>query len=363
MKKTLLVASLGTLSITAAYAGGMDRSGQPITALFEKGTYLELGAYTVKPNVSGSLMGSLHSGDVSKRFTQFGGAYKQDLSNDWSMAIIVDQPYGADLRYPSGTGYPLAGTTASVDSLEVSGILRYKINTPFSVYAGARNLTSKGKVHLPSATYSMKTDTQNDWGYLVGVAYEIPEIALRASLTYNSPIKIHFHNKEAITSNSLAAETPLDVTMPKSINFDFQTGITPTTLLMFSARWVEWKKTQITPQFYTTFVSPGDNLVDYSENTISYRLGIGQKLTDTLSGSLAVAYEKSSGNIVSNLSPTDGYKALIAGLKYQATPSTAIAAGISYSWIGDAKTSLSGNETKFDNNHATGLGLKVSHHF
>lgn len=363
MNKTLLfTTTVCSFISTAAFAGGLDRSGQSITPLFEKGTYVELNAYTVKPHVSGSL-GTSDSGNVTKRFTQFGGAYKQDLSNAVSMVIIVDQPYGADLSYPAGKTYPLSGTTASVDSLEVSGVLRYKINTPFSVYGGVRNLTSRGKVSLPSATYSMKTDTQNDWGYLMGASYEIPDIALRASLTYNSPIKIHFHNQEAITSNSLAAETPLDVNMPKSINFDFQTGITPTTLLMFSARWVEWKKTKITPQFYTTYISPGDNIVDYSENTISYRLGIGQKLTETLSGSLTLAYEKQSGDIVSNLSPTDGYKALIAGLKYQATQNTAIATGISYTWIGDAKTSLLGNEAHFDNNHAIGLGLQLSHYF
>jgi long-subunit fatty acid transport protein len=367
MNKSLILATLCTISTTKIYAGGMDLSRQSIAPLFEKGTYIELSAYTLDPEVSGKLTDSIQSGNVAKKSYFFGGAYKQDFSNSTSMAIIIDQPFGADIRYPSSSTYPLSRTSASVDTTAIKGIIRYKINTPFSVYGGLRNVTSSGEVTVnqPSNNllYTMKTDTQNDWGYLFGAAYEIPDIALRISLTYNSAIKVDFNCQENIVTSSFAKKTSFNVDMPKSLNFDFQTGITQSTLLMFAARWVEWEKTKITPELFTQFVNAGNNLVGYKENTITYSLGLGQKLTDTLTGLLAVAYEKPSGNVVSNLSPTDGYTSLTAGLKYQATQNTAITTGISYTWIGEAKTNLAGNEVTFEDNHSVNFGVKLSHHF
>lgn len=367
MNKPLTLITLCAISATEAYAGGMGRSGQSIAPLFETGTYMELSAYSFNPELSGELMGSLKSGNIAPKGYLFGGAYKQDLSSSTSMAIIIDQPFGANIRYPSSSTYPLSRTSAYVDTTAINGIIRYKINTPFSVYGGLRNVTSSGEVTVnqPSNNllYTMDNDTQNDWGYLFGAAYEIPEIALRASLTYNSAIKVKFKSQENIVNSSLARETSFNTDMPKSVNFDFQMGVSQSTLLMFSARWVEWKKTKITPQLFTQFVDVGNNLVDFKDNTITYSLGLGQKLTNKLTGSLSVAYEKPSEKVASNLSPTDGYTSLIAGLKYQATQNTAIATGVSYTWIGEAKTNLAGNEATFENNHSTNFGVKLSHHF
>lgn len=367
MKKTVILITLCVISSKEVYAGGMNLSGQSIAPLFEKGTYIELSAYTFDPEVSGKLTNSIQSGNVAKKGNFFGGAYKQDLSKSTSMSIIIDQPFGADIRYSADSTYPLSGTSATVETIAISGIIRYKIGTPFSVYGGLRNVTSSGEVTVnqPSNNllYTMKTDTQNDWGYLFGAAYEIPDIALRTSLTYNSDIKVNFNSQENIVSSSFARETSFNVNMPKSLNFDFQMGVSQSTLLMFSARWVEWKKTKITPQLFTQYVDTGSNLVDFKENTITYSLGLGQKLTNTLTGSIAIAYEKPSGNVASNLSPTDGYTSLIAGLKYQATQNTAIATGVSYTWIGEAKTNLAGNEATFENNHSVNFGVKLSHHF
>jgi hypothetical protein len=45
------------LGTTAAYAGGMDRSGQSITALFEEGTYAEISFGSVSPDVTGVGLG------------------------------------------------------------------------------------------------------------------------------------------------------------------------------------------------------------------------------------------------------------------------------------------------------------------
>ncbi|MEG3662426.1 OmpP1/FadL family transporter [Celeribacter halophilus] len=367
MKNTTLLAASLAVGATGAYAGGMDRSGQSISPLFEDGTYVELSFGSVSPDVSGTFFGA-SSGDMTPSYTQLSGAYKRDLSDQLSMALIIDQPYGADIDYPDGTGYALAGSNASVTTAAITALLRYKFNENFSVYGGVRNLTSHGEVELPAIGYSMETSTENDWGYVVGAAYEIPDIALRASLTYNSEIDIDFTADEDSALGASSSDMP--VTMPKSVNFNFQTGIAADTLLMFSARWAEWTETVIAPDDYASILtSLGEtdtDLVNHKNDTISYSLGVGRRFNDKWSGSLSVGYEKSylgSGDTAGNLSPRDGYKSITAGLKYNVTEQTAISGGVSYVWVGDANTKISGFETSFEDNSAVGFGLKLSHTF
>ncbi len=357
MKKTTALAASLAVSATGAFAGGMDRSGQSIAPLFEEGTYVELSFGSISPDVSGLLGGALSSGDMTESYLRLGGAYKRDLTDSLSMALIIDEPYGADVDYGNAdVGYTFAGATATVDTTAITGILRYKFADRYSVYGGLRILQSSGEVYLPeipqlAPEYALDTSKETDLGYLVGVSYEIPDIALRASLTYNSEIDIDFDTTETLTGIG-TFQGDMAVTMPKSVNFDFQTGIAADTLLMFSARWAEWTSTDITPDYY-------DTLVSYDDDVWSYSLGVGRRFTDKLSGSIAVGYEPSSGAPTGNLGPTDGYKSITAGLKYQITDQTAISGGASYVWIGDATTSTIGAE--FEDNTAIGFGFKLSH--
>ena len=96
------------LGTTAAYAGGMDRSGQSITALFEEGTYAEISFGSVSPDVSGVYtLAPLPSGNIAPDYTTFGLAFKTDVNDKVSLAFIMDQPFGANVDY-STAGYPLA---------------------------------------------------------------------------------------------------------------------------------------------------------------------------------------------------------------------------------------------------------------
>lgn len=359
MKTTTLLAASLAVGSTGAFAGGMDRSGQSIAPIFETGTYVELSFGSISPEVTGTSPVYGYSGDMAPSYFQMSGAYKRDLTDELSMAIIIDQPYGADVDYgDSDPTYIFNSATASVESTGITAVMRYKLGNGFSVHGGVRNLTTKGEVELPFASYDMHTSTENDWSWLVGAAYEIPDIALRASLTYNSETKIDFTTYEYLS----ALESSMQVVMPKSVNFDFQTGIAADTLLMFSARWAEWTKTVIAPDGW--MASPanptGANLVDHNGDTTSYSLGIGRRFNDKWSGSVAIGYEDATGGLAGNLSPRDGYTSLTVGAKYQITEQTAISGGVSYVWLGDATTSIA---SEFEDNTAIGVGLKLSHHF
>ena len=76
-----------TFFYSSAFAGALDRSGQPLNALFHKGGYAEFSFGSVDPSVSGSVVGR-ESGDMADDYTQFGAAYKLDLNEKWSFALI-----------------------------------------------------------------------------------------------------------------------------------------------------------------------------------------------------------------------------------------------------------------------------------
>ncbi|MBW7922283.1 MAG: hypothetical protein H3C51_09310 [Rubellimicrobium sp.] len=343
----------------AAGAAGLDRSGQPVGVLFQPGNYAELSFGFVRPDVSGTVGGgAFSSGNMAGDYSQLSFALKMDLNDRLSFAVIVDQPYGASVSYPAGGSYPLAGTTAEISSQAVTGLLRYRIDDRFSVYGGLRGVAMDGEVNmimsspLPSGTYNASFDRATALGYVVGVAYEIPDIALRAALTWSSATDFSSATSQIAGGSSLPPSTT-EITMPQQITLDFQTGIAANTLLMAQVKWVEWTATNISPTGYP-------NLVHYEHDRMSYSLGIGRKFSDSFSGAITLGYEPPTDAPVLNLSGTDGQYSLQVGGTYT-TGNVSFTGGLRYVWLGDATTEGLGAD--FRDNHAVALGLSVGYRF
>lgn len=367
MKHTTLLAAGLAVSATSAFAGGIDRTGLSISPLFEEGSYWELSYGTADPNVSGTAGGGVvSSSDVALSYGSLGAAYKRDLNDKLSFALIFDQPFGAKVDYSDAdAGYPLAGSTAEITTNAITAVVNYKVSDRVGVHAGLRAVRSRGEVALNTG-YTMNTTTETDFGYLLGASYEIPDIALRAVLTYNSAIDHDFTTTENATGLPADFQNAMRTTLPQSVNLDFQTGIAADTLLMASVRWAEWTAFEISPVGYV-LGSGGTALVDYDNDSVSYSLGIGRRFNEKLSGSITAGYEETKGGFAGNLGPTDGYTSLSVGLKYQINDSTALSGGVRYVWIGDAETenprAPGSTLGTFTDNSAVGFGLKLSHSF
>lgn len=359
MKQLLSSAALIALGATSAHAGGIERAGQAFDILFEDGTYVELSFGLVNPSVSGTVAGGLlSSGDMADSYTQVSLGFKKQINDQISLGLIIDQPIGANVDYPAAAApYPIAGSTAVVKSNAISVIGRYKFNDRFSVHGGLRAEKISGEASLPAvAGYTLDASSNYNLGYSIGAAYEIPDIALRVALTYNSEIT---HTMSSEEGGAIPSTADFDVVTPRSVNLDFQSGVAADTLVFGSVRWVKWSEFEINPGSYATLT--GEPLVSYDEDTVSYTLGIGRKFSDTFSGSIAVGYEAGTGDPVSNLGPTDGYFNIQVGGAYT-VDNIKLSAGIRYVMIGDAETSapISGD---FSGNHAIALGVKVGYTF
>jgi long-subunit fatty acid transport protein len=208
----------------------------------------------------------------------------------------------------------------------------------------------------------MSTDTGSDAGYVVGVAWEKPEIAARVSLTYNSAITHDFTAIENIAPVPTAFKTEI----PQSVNLEFQSGIAADTLLFGSIRWVDWSEFDITPA--ALLAASGASLVDYDDDTITYNIGVGRRFSDQWSGAVTVGYEPSTGGFSANLGPTDGFTSLGVAATYT-HKRMEITGGARYIWVGDADTAAPAPFApgttlgEFTDNSGVAFGLKVAYNF
>jgi long-subunit fatty acid transport protein len=347
MKKVMTAGAALLLTTSIASAGGLDRSGQPIGFIFEDGEAAFVSFGLVNPTVSSNPESD--AGNVAQNYTALSFGYKRAVSDDLELAIIYDQPYGASVEYNEGD---LAGLFATLNSGSITGILTYAATDNISIYGGLRGQSLQGEIAVPLAAYTYESDTSYAFGYLVGAAYEMPEIALRVALTYNSAIKHTLEGTEGSpTAPGTSADTEFDVQFPQSLNLDFQTGVAADTLVFGSVRWAEWSVTDVTPLYYI----PG-SLVDYEEDVFTYSLGVGRRFSDQLSGSFSVSYEEATGEDAPNLGPTDGFISYSVGMEYAMNDSTKIRGGIRYIDIGDATSDYG---FSFEDNSAIAVGASL----
>lgn len=358
MKQFAVVTAAMLAATSGAYAGGVERSTQSVAILFEEGRYVELSFGRFAPDVSGlSPLSPGGSGDMAGDYNSWSLGYKMDIGESMSFAMILDEPIGANVNYPIAfPPYPLAGSTAKLTSSAITALLRYQFENNVSVYGGLRYETVHGVVSLPSVPggYTLNTNHDSELGYVVGVAWEKPEIAARVALTYNSAIT---HTLDATETGLLAGTSQFDTEVPQSVNLEFQTGIAKDTLLFGSIRWVDWTAFVIDPDGYI----PADPLVDYAGDRVTYNLGIGRRFNDAWSGAVTIGYEKADGELTGNLGPSDGMKSIGLAATYT-MDNMKITGGVRYVDIGDATTNppISG---VFTDNSGVGFGIRIGYTF
>lgn len=363
MKKTLTAGAALLLSTSLAHAVGLDRSGQPIGIIFEDGgatgSYAELSYGFVMPEVDGDLAApsSGSVSDVAEDYGQLGLGLKQTINDQLSIALIIDEPYGADIEYPSDIVSPLANTFGELNSIAVTGLLRYKIDENFSVHGGPRIQKINADIVLPGTGTTVELDDSTAFGYAIGAAYERPEIAMRVALTYFSEID---HEFAATVAGAIESDT--DVTTPQAVNLDFQTGIAADTLLFGSVRWAEYSTVIVQP-------TPLTSSITEIEDGYTYTVGIGRRFNEQFSASISATIDtEGEDDLVSPLGPTNGsYSIGVAG-QYALNDAITLSGGIRYVALGDARPELDvpAEDTPYaelEDNSAIAIGFKIGYNF
>ncbi|WP_296237877.1 OmpP1/FadL family transporter [Psychrobacter sp. UBA5136] len=389
--KTLTVALAALSAASIASAAGLDRSGQDITAFLQDGVYAEAVYTYLDADVSGEDTSTQQNkiDDIAESYDFFRYGVKADINDTFSVGVLYDEPFGAAADYSSKNDFvshepnPSFGgfiqpngeaTNVEVRTENLTGILGAKFgeNKEFQIYGGPvaqrvqADVKLRGKAYGQADGYTTHISAAQDYGWLAGVAYSKPEIALQAALTYRSEIDHTLPISESFPALALQQKNPnrvgeIDITTPKSVNFDFQTGINPTTLATAKVRWVPWSDFEIVPPLYNQ--ASNLSLVSYDKDQWLVELGLAKRLTPALAVTSNIGWDSGAGNPVTSLGPIEGYYSAGLGAKYNLTKNWAISAGGKYLWFGDAKGQIPTKAvvSNFEDNDGFALGVKLSY--
>ena len=383
---------LALVPVSGVYAAAMDRSGQSISAFLQPNNYFEAGISVLDPSVSGTDTLGGKISDMGEDYYFPSAALKVQATDNISLGLIYDQPFGADAYYYDGrasSGASLAGTDVEVKTNNLTALVGFQPNENINIYGGGVYQDVKGSVTLASVGYTAKMKKNEDYGWLVGAAYQIPEIALKVALTYRSEIEHKLETAETVPTLPVPALNQLflgnsadtKVKTPQSVNLDFQTGIMANTVAFANVRWVEWGGYGIDIDKFRTLTavqaqipalmtgqpldkSKGQNIIDYDKDQWSANIGIGRKFNDQWAGNFSVGWDSGAGNPVTALGPTEGYWNVGLGAQFSPTPATFIAGGVKYFMLGDADGRSAGQPIgEFEDNDAIAYGLKIGYKF
>ncbi len=387
MKNTLTTAAALLMTTTAATAGGLDRGSNNYSVLFEDGNYVELSFSSVRPDVSGdypAALGGGSTGGMAEDYNNFGVALKYELNDQFDVGLFLNQPYGANADYGSGV---YTGLAADWASSQVALVLKYQATPEISVYGGVRSIESEAEITIPDALirgglaaagaagnataaalaggapagtldYSAETNSDRQTSYIIGAAYERPEIALRVALTYETGVTHSFEATELVAAvPTVSGTSDFEIEMPQAVTLDFQSGIAEDTLLFGSIRWAEWSVWEVRPAGYEALTN--DRVTGLDDDVFTYRIGVGRRINDDLSVFGRITFEDSNGGEASRLAPTDGSTAIGFGGSYNYN-GIKFTGGVEYVMVGDA---TDGSGVEFADNSALAVGLSIGYQF
>ena len=338
IKAAMTSAIVVLLSTTAANAGGLERGGYNIDLLFDPSTYAaEAAATYVNPQreldnvvdintgiTSGNLNGRRNDGigDTEGYWVPRIGV-KAGIGDSVDCMADYSQPWGAHTNPGSNWAGANDNIETKIESDNYAATCSYKWDVgqgQFRVIGGAfyqevggfkeRLVTDLSPFGSPLSGVGRLDLEGSGWGWRTGVAYEIPEYALRASLVYNSAVDldnlggtIDLTNTLLPTPGGFVPGTKYDVSsfasMPDSLELKLQTGIAPGWLAFGSVKWTDWSQLQVI-QVTANDTSDPRNLPTsldllYRDGwTISG--GVGHKFNDQWSGAVSLTWDRGTSH-------------------------------------------------------------------
>ena len=406
MKASSIGIAIFLLSPTQLYCAAMERSDQSIAAFLQKNNYFEISIAQLNAEISGQMpqhpelkalqVQDFSTGNLANNYLFSNLALKLQPSARYSIGLIYDQPLGIDLAYDYRPNsilgkQSLESAKLKVQTQNLTLLTGFQPDQNWNFYTGLSYQTLKGQINLYGLSYSFlsgyNADIEQDsaLGWLAGVSYQIPEIALKTSLTYRSAIQHAAHINETLSNVPLTFTTnmPTKIQSPKSVNLDVQMGLNPNNLAYSSIRWVNWKSYAIQPIQFGAIIKDAArqypdliqefNLIDYRENQISGKLGIAHRLMDRWVTTSDISWDSGSGNLATPLNPANGFWGLGLGLLYNYDTKTESYIGLGLNYFKFNQANISDNSSTSDhqiaslsevqNNYALAYGVRLAHHF
>ena len=391
MRKNIITGvSLVALNAGMAQAGGFELQTLDTSMMYAEGNQASISYASIDASVQGENPNSATSSkrDVVKDQTVTNVTAKFDVGDSLSFGLGTYRSGAIQLSGGNenpGVTYGLTGgnlaPTGDVDLNTTAFMARYALNENVSFIGGlTQNTLGNGNVTTLGGEYNISGASKN--GYIAGIAYQIPEIALRAELTYQPATKITTTTEFVPTDltvtramagsaqlnamgaaaakqylTNIATESATQLSLPDTYALSFQTGIAEDTLLTASYRRAAWSKSQI-----SVVTGSADIATEFSDSE-AYSIGLGRRFSDNFSASLTYSKEEGSSQPATSLfTVSNGSEALSLGLQYKRDNMT-ISGGISQRNVGDVTVNSSAGVMKYTGNTVTAMGLKIAFAF
>lgn len=378
----LLIAGLSSASSVPAMAGGFSRGEANTDILFDDARFsTESSLVYVSPDRSYSkLMGQpVDEGAYSDSFLIPNVAFGMRFNDNLSCAFTYTKPFGgagtyseaaqnAELVTAAANGDPLPNPTSrmKVSSDEYGGTCDIR------VAAGPGRMHFIGGLFVESFSYredtligGVRLKDDGELGYRAGIAYDIPEYALRVQLLYRSEVRHEgdgtFTASDFGTSLGIPDTLPAfgKGTLPQSIKLYAQTGVAPGWLVYGSATWTDWS---VLPEFSYTVTNLGTarKVFNYKDG-YTLQLGVGHDFTDKLSGTTNITWDQGVGT---GADITTDTWSIGVGVQYKAQVGTfGLGAALSYLTAGKQRVTEGATydaDAKADWAAVAGVSYKLS---
>lgn len=344
---------------TVAQAGGFNRGTANLDPLYNTGGFgMYAGGTYVAPGRSFSSVTSPVVGTQGS--VEYGDSYfipsvsvGGRVIGDLSCAASYTQPYGADATYSGAITFHIAEQKLETNEYGLTCGYGFDLaKGRLSLIGGGFYETVKFEQArnfegiIPGVVGDSRLEVKsNDFGYRLGIGYEIPEIALKAQLMYRSETD-HNGATGSYTNTPFAAlaigagldpataaflyGTNTSATartgayLPQSVEFNMQTGVAPGWLAFGSVKWTDWSVLKDLVVFEGIAGQPFSSTQFFFKDGWTVSGGVGHQFTDKLAGSLSLTWDKGVSTGWDTLYDT---WTIGAGLAFNATENFQLRAG------------------------------------
>jgi hypothetical protein len=359
MRKNIITGvSLVALNAGMAQAGGFELQTLDTSMMYADGNQASISYASIDASIEGYNTGAglatVSKKQVVKDQTVTNVNAKFDVGESLSFGLTTYRSGAIQLDGGNGVNGNLA-PTGDVDLDSTAFMAKFALTDNVSVLGGiTQNNLKDGNVTTLAGSYDIVG--KSEMGYVVGAAYSMPEIALRAELLYQPKATIS-------TTSTYGGALPgtTELSLPDTYALSFQTGIAADTLLLASYRKANWSNAQIAVKVPANALLNIDTKFEDSE---AYSVGIGRRFSDALSGSITYSKEQgTSATSTSLFSVSNGSDAISIGLQYKRDNMT-ISGGISQRNVGDLTVNAAGVGTmQYTGNSVTAMGVKIAFAF
>ncbi|MDC0948003.1 outer membrane protein transport protein [Gammaproteobacteria bacterium] len=383
-KRILTVAVSLSLLSGAAIGGGFERSsrsGQPFLLMFEDDSFVDLKVRHATFDHNGQQTRpapGYPADDVIQDYTDVQGAVRYAFNDTTGCMLQWDEPFAFDTDYSNPFAFDQTYTKGS--SSQFTAACDYEVVTQYGQWdfaAGLRYLkldaefASNTNHNNPAVAQNFPSDiavsldSSYELGYVLGVAFEIPSIALRTALIYQPGIDIDFDGSVVDVVGIRSTDARASVSMPDVINFNIESGVTPQMLMGFNVRHATWSDLDTITVTSSSPANPNISLQLFDADTTEYSLYGGYRINDSVSLGARIIYEDAFGT-KSARSPDNGRQTVGFGAAFKVSEQLKITPSLAWSQVGGDTTRINpsnGAQYQFADSDVWSFGLGVRYTF